>query len=294
MTIDIDAASNFVGTHARLLDRYRLSLLNGTGEAPQAQAALAAYRNPDGGYGWGLEPDLRSPESQPAGALLAFELWSEAGSDADALALCDWLGSISLPDGGLPFVLPIGDPVGTAPWWAEGDHSVSSLHITTAVAGNAHRVAARDPLVAGHPWLAAATEYCLAAIAAETGPPSAHLLNYSVRFLDSIADHDPVAGDLMAKLLGHLPSDGRLLVEGGAEGESLRPLDYAPEPGRPVRELIPSSIIDDDLDRVAALQQADGGWPVDWTVSSPAAALEWRGYVTVHALRHLKVNHRLD
>ena len=28
---------------------------------------LEGYRNDDGGYGWGLEPDLRAPESQPAG-----------------------------------------------------------------------------------------------------------------------------------------------------------------------------------------------------------------------------------
>jgi hypothetical protein len=294
MKIDVDAARDFVSTHARLLDRYRLSLLLGAGDARQAQAALAAYRNPDGGYGWGLEPDLRGTESQPAGALLAFELWSEAGSHPDAVELCDWLRSISLPDGGLPFVRPIGDPVGSAPWWVEGDHSVSSLHITTAVAGNAQRVAARDPLVAGHPWLAAATRYCLAAIAADAYPPSAHLLNYSLRFLDSIADREPAAADLMAKLLAHLPADGRLAVEGGAEGESLRPLDYAPEPGRPVRALLGSSIVDDDLDRLAGLQQPDGGWPVDWAVSSPAAALEWRGHVTVHAIRHLKLNHRLD
>ena len=40
-------------------------------------AALDGHRNPDGGYGWGLEADLRSPESQPGAALHAFEVFEE-------------------------------------------------------------------------------------------------------------------------------------------------------------------------------------------------------------------------
>ena len=65
--------------HARQLDRRRLDLLVGRGEVSEVLAALEAYRNDDGGYGWGLEPDLRSPESQPAGALHAFEVFAEVG-----------------------------------------------------------------------------------------------------------------------------------------------------------------------------------------------------------------------
>ena len=43
-------------------------------------AAVEAYRNPDGGYGWGLEPDLRSRTSQPGGALHALEAFADAGT----------------------------------------------------------------------------------------------------------------------------------------------------------------------------------------------------------------------
>jgi hypothetical protein len=53
--VDLHAASEFMATHARLLDRRRLDVLH---DAPpdRALAALSAYRHPDGGYGWGLEP----------------------------------------------------------------------------------------------------------------------------------------------------------------------------------------------------------------------------------------------
>jgi hypothetical protein len=78
--IDLPAASAFMATHARLLDRRRFELLRGDrAAAAEVLAALDGYRNADGGYGWGLEPDLRSPESQPAGALHALEVFAEVG-----------------------------------------------------------------------------------------------------------------------------------------------------------------------------------------------------------------------
>ncbi|GGA69258.1 hypothetical protein GCM10011490_19830 [Pseudoclavibacter endophyticus] len=47
-----------------------------------------------------------------------------------------------------------------------------------------------------------------------------------------------------------------------------------------------------DLNRLEDGQQADGGWHVDFTSSSPAASLEWRGYATVSALATLRANGR--
>src|ERR671939_281004 len=98
MDIDLSAARDFMATHARMLDRRRFELREGQAKPAGTIAALDAYRNADGGYGWGLEPDLRSPESQPGAALHAFEVMEEAGpgSTPQALALCDWLESVTL------------------------------------------------------------------------------------------------------------------------------------------------------------------------------------------------------
>jgi hypothetical protein len=52
------------------------------GGAEPVLAALRAYRNPDGGYGQGLEPDLRAPESQPAAAWHAFEVFADIAEPA--------------------------------------------------------------------------------------------------------------------------------------------------------------------------------------------------------------------
>jgi hypothetical protein len=82
-------------------------------------------------------------------------------------------------------------------------------------------------------------------------------------------------------------------VSGGLADEMLRPLDIAPAPNRPVRALFADATIAAELDRLAAAQQDDGGWRVDFASYSPAAALEWRGYATVRAISILRENERL-
>jgi hypothetical protein len=51
--------------------------------------------------------------------------------------------------------------------------------------------------------------------------------------------------------------------------------------------------IDAHLDRLAATQEADGGWKVTWEPPSEAARLEWRGILTVKNLRVLHEYGRL-
>ena len=72
----VAAARAFLAGNGRLLDRQRFQVITGTSDGAHAVlAALRAYRNADGGYGWGIEPDLRSPESQPLGAMHASRCW---------------------------------------------------------------------------------------------------------------------------------------------------------------------------------------------------------------------------
>ncbi len=298
MTVDLGAAGAFLAGHGRLLDRRRLDLLTGSGGADAVVAAVDGYRNDDGGYGWGLEPDLRSKSSQPGGALHALEAFADLApaTKPRAAEVCDWLASVTLPDGGLPFALPVPDPAACAPFWAHADPSTSSLQITAVVAATAHRVAAADPAVAGHPWLARATAYCLAAAGALDGSTHAMELAFAVQFLDAAGRSGAASEEartLLDRLRPFIPADGLLHVAGGAADEFMRPLDFAPFPGGPARELFASSVVDAELDRLAEGQQDDGGWTVDFDSFSPAATLEWRGHRTVGALVLLRAAGRL-
>ncbi len=296
--MDVPGAAAFLASAGRVLDRRRFELLTGGGSPDAVVAAVDAYRNDDGGYGWGLEPDLRSGTSQPGGALHALEAFADLtpATTARAAEVCDWLAAVSLPDGGLPFALPVPDPAACAPFWTQADPTRSSLQITAVVAATAHRLAEADPAVAGSPWLSRATAYCLQA-ARGLGPgTNAMELAFAVQFLDA-AGRTGAASDDAAALLDRLrplvPADGLLHVAGGAEGEFMRPLDFAPLPGGPARELFTPAVVEAELDRLAAGQQADGGWTVDFDSWSPAAALEWRGHRTVNALVLLRANGRL-
>jgi hypothetical protein len=295
VTVDLAAAAAFLAGSGRVLDRRRFGLLTGSGDPDAVVAAVDAYRNADGGYGWGLEPDLRSGTSQPGGALHALEAFADLApaTTPRVVEVCDWLVSASLADGGLPFALPVPDPAACAPFWVQADPAASSLQITAVVAATAFRVGASDPVVAAHPWLARATAYCFEAIGALDASAHAMELAFAVQFLDAAGRVHPEAARLVEALAPLIPADGLLHVAGGAEDEFMRPLDFAPFPRGPARELFAPSVVGAELDRLAAGQQDDGGWTVDFDSYSPAAALEWRGHRTVNALVLLRANGRL-
>lgn len=296
MSSYLDRARAFITSHARVLDRLRFEAVT-TDSATARQAiirGLDAYRNPDGGYGWGLEPDLRAPESQPGAALHALEALADAGpaTSPHATSLLDWLNAVTLSDGGLPFALPIRDPVACSPFWVHADPAASSLQITAAVATAAHRAARWDESVRDHPWLTKATQYCFDAIRQINEAPFAYVLCFALQFLDIVSDKHPEALKLLERLREFVPRDGALAVVGGAEGETLHLLNYAPEPGRPIRDLLDPRAVVKDLDRLEQGQLEDGGWAVDFTSYSSAASLEWRGYATVGAVAVLSKNGR--
>jgi hypothetical protein len=143
--------------------------------------------------------------------------------------------------------------------------------------------------VAAHPWLRAATAFCLER-AADVGPEShALVLRYVLLLLDALHDVEPRAASELDRIAALLPADATVPVAGGQEDEAMRPLDFAPLPGTPLRDRIDPAVIAADLDRLASMQADDGGWHVDFRAWSPAAALEWRGHATVTTVTALRL-----
>ena len=140
------------------------------------------------------------------------------------------------------------------------------------------------------PGWSARRDYSLTAIDAIHEAPFAYVLAFSLRFLDAVYEHRPEATDLLRRLGAYIPANGLIPVTGGTENETLRPLDIAPYPGRPVRDLFAEGVISADLERLAGEQGEDGGWTVDFLKISPAGSLDWRGYVTAQAVDILRRN----
>jgi hypothetical protein len=291
MPIDRPAAENFIWSTARLVDRHRYALLFGDGPAEQVVEALRGYRNPDGGFGHALEPDLRCPSSQPAPTLYALEVLNEAGACNHELVrgARSWIASIAEPDGGIRSVLPGYESYPHAPWWTDADESTQTSDpgsfLTMALAAVLH-----DAGVRHDDWLARATTWSWRSIET-TEAPGGYWLKYALAFLDAVPDEK--RAQKMVRSLASSVNASRIAPVGDVEGEALRPLDFSPRPGSRSRELVEQAQIDAHLDIVESEQQEDGGWMFDWLAWSPAQTTDWRGNVTIRALRWLHDNGRL-
>ena len=288
MTADLDAATRFVHTNARVLERHRLALLKGEADGEPTVQALLAYRNDDGGFGHGLEPDLRAPQSQPAGVQTAMELLHEAGRTGDdrlVAPAAGFLASVTRDDGGVPFVLENAMPHPRGPWWQAAD--ASSLTQTAANAAALHALGAR------HPWLEGADAFLWERIdaldlgSAEPTPGLAYDVRFSIAYLDAVPDEARATVALDALGRGMRASG---LVAAERRGDVQAPLDLSPWPGARSRRLFTAGEVSTDLAALAGSQDADGGWRFPWPAWSDGATQEWRGVVTLHALRVLRGN----
>lgn len=291
MPIDRLAAENFIWSTARLLDRHRYALLFADGLPELVVEGLRGYQNPDGGFGHALEPDLRCPASQPAPTLYALEILNEAGAADQDLArdARSWIASVAEPDGGIRFVLPGFEGYPHAPWWSDAGESAATSEpgsfLTFGLAAVFHEAGITDD-----DWLDRATEWSWSSIES-TDEPGGYWLKYALAFLDAVPD-DGRAQEMISSLVKRV--DPSVIAPiGGVEGEALRPLDLSPRPGSRSRALVGQAQLDAHLDTVESGQQDDGGWMFDWLAWSPAQTNDWRGNVTIRALRWLRDNGRL-
>jgi hypothetical protein len=285
-TPDFDAAAAFTAGNARVLDRRRFQRLFSGGTAGPVRDAVAAYRNDDRGFGHGLEPDCRGPGSQPAAAEMALRVLHEADAWDDTLVLgaCDWLASVAPAEGGAAFVEPTLAGWPHAPWWVPEEDHPASLIATGMIAGTLH---ARG---VSHSWLDRATEVMWTRIGRLTEPGGYEMLGV-LRFLQHVPDRDRAL--TVFGQVGPLIVDQKLAaIDPEAAGETHGVLDFAPEPDSLARSLFDDATIEAHLDHLAQAQLDDGGWTFNWPAWSLAAERDWRGFLTVDALRVLRVNGR--
>lgn len=283
---DFDAAATFIAANARVVDRRRFQRMLGDGAAQPVRDAVTAYRNEDGGFGHALEPDCRAPGSQPLAVDLALRILDEADAWDEGLVLraCDWLAAVAPDEGGAAFVEPTISGWPHAPWWVPEEGHPASLIATGLITGT---LQARGT---SHPWLDRATEVMWARIGSLTEPSGYDMFGV-LRFLQHVPDRDR-ARQVFGRV-GPLIIDRKLVsLDPETPGEVHFPLDFAPEPDSLARGLFDDATIKAHLDHLAQAQRDDGGWTFNWLAWSPAAEREWRGFLTVDALRVLRANGR--
>ncbi|NUT36326.1 MAG: hypothetical protein HOV79_24995 [Hamadaea sp.] len=298
-TSQIQRAADFVWLTGRALDQRRMEYFTGAADARGVLLALDGYSTGDGGYAYGLEPDIKGPLAHPLTVMTALRLLDEVDMlDAGrAEPLTRWLGRHVAPDGGIPALLETIRDHPRPPWIAPPDRPVGGLLPTARIVG----LLLKHGITA--PWLEAAIAFCWNALDTmhATHPYEVHS---SVVYLDHAPDrHRAVKaaahlGELVREqelFLAdpHHPERGRV-APGYAASEFHYAHDFATTPDSLAARWFTEAELTAGLDHLAAAQQADGGWQINWRRWAPTTESEARPGVTIEKLRILRAWNRLS
>ena len=283
------AGRAFIEREGRLLERRLAEVLFDGADPTGAVAAVLAYRNADGGFGHGLEPDKICPDSLPLDVERALDVFIATDNRSHVVAdtvldACEWLASVAEPEAAVPLAFPVLELHPHADHWSAWAY-VPSLNPTAGLAGRLHRLGITDP------WLTGATDWTWARL--ESGfDEDAHALWEVLAFLEHVPDRP--RAEAVARQVGDWLADLKWFRADPDDPEyGVTPLHYAPTPDSPWRPLFDDNTIDGHLDRMLRDQEADGGWGITWEPPGLAPTLAWRGIETLRALRTLTAYGRI-
>jgi hypothetical protein len=280
-THDHDAGRLFILREGRVLEQRQAAAIFDDGPVSGVIDALRGYRNPDGGFGHGLEPDKRCPASLAIDVEMALSAMIAVGAVDDEMGrrACDFLASIATPEGAVALSSPVVEDYPRAVHWSEWTY-VPGLNPTAGLVGHLHQLGVE------HPWVTQATEWCWSAVEDEALPDDAHAVREVLVFLEDVPDR-PRADGLAPQVVEHLATARHFRSDPLDPEYGVTPLHIVPSPASRWRHLFADDLIAGHLDRLARDQQPDGGWAITWEPPSTAATLEYRGIMTLWALRVL-------
>lgn len=289
-----EKARRFVYQNARPLDlaRWQFHFENGSREA--VLTALAAYQNPDGGFGCALEPDNWNPDSNPIATWTATRLLRE----------------IKFTDGAHPIM------VGILKYLASGKDFLDGKWCNTVPGSNAHPHAI---------WWA-----CDSAEGLPCDNPSASLFGFALRFGERESSLYEAACRYAENLIRNFPEDAEMhtlnnYIDFLAYCEETALFDLSdfrrrlydliraqvcPEPekwyteyvSKPsfffdrtprLFEIIPGELCRQDARLIKQHQNPDGSWPITWKWWTDYPEFEvsanwWRSAMIITNLLYLK------
>ncbi len=278
---------DFLRRAGRLLERRLFATCFEGASGTGVLDALRGYRNDDGGFGHGLEPDKRCPASLPIDVECALQAMATAHTVDPPLvhAACDYLATVS-SGGAVPLAFPVIEEYPRAAHWTDWTYE-PGLNPTAGIVGLLHR------LGVAHSWMPAAAAYVWKQLDTVDLPTDAHALSEVLVFLEHAPERDRATA-AAHQVREALAEASWFRLDPDDKTYGLSPLSVAPSADSPWRRLFGEDVIQAHLDRLKRDQQDDGGWPVTWEPPGQAALGEWRGIVTLSSLRTLVSYGRLN
>jgi hypothetical protein len=232
--------------------------------------ALSAYQNDDGGFGKGLEVDIKSPVSNPFAARLAMQalrLVDPQASAATRARLTTWLSGNQHEDGDWHFAPDVYESE-LAPWFAGWEFP--SLNPACCVVGNALQLDIATPTM---------RERVLRLFAEKASHEEAR----SGDFYAMLPYAEYVAIEDVPEQEGWLASLAEGIVRAGDAGtyaDAQHFFDHTLAAGPGLVRRLPRRLLARQVDRLLVEPQADGGWPTPY---DPA----WRPWFTTTGMMTL-------
>ncbi|MDA1299804.1 MAG: hypothetical protein O2868_06980 [Proteobacteria bacterium] len=257
-----ERAVEFILVNGTNLHRHRLDFHFGSGHLCGVTEALLACQNADGGFGHGIEPDLRTTNSSVVSTTVALRIALEIGLPGRHPAIVSAMDYLlaQYRHENWPLINADTNDAPHAPWWAYDPKWKCRSHGFLANPGaeitgylmtfpNTSTAAQRGLLV----------KRALAHI--ETGRVDMHELLCYLRLYDHLEPQH------QADLLPHLLTaafDIVKVTERDWEEYCLTPSDVVQYPESPLAMFFEDSLDADFAYRIAQ-QRADGGWAPTWS-----------------------------
>lgn len=289
-----EKAAEFISANARPLERAQFEFHFGSGSIPDVLVELAKFQNDDGGFGHGVEPDVRMPFSSPFISSVAFQVLREFEVPGDHQMVRDGVAyfekSFDRSIGGWEPIGSRGDEYAHAPWWnyKPVDGQLDSLvrsNPGAEITGYLHLYAEQ----ASTGFVEEVTAGILNTFDELPDDMEVHVMMCFVRLAEMASGH--VAERLLSKLRrGVHMVIGKNPEEWAAYGG--RPSWFAGTPD----SLLAGDLADGiqrELDFVIDSQSDDGNWRPNWAWGQyedawEVAKVEWSGFLTLRNLLALK------
>jgi hypothetical protein len=293
-------ARSYLLEQARPLERELFRVQFEAASPGAALKALETYRNDDGGFGGGLEPDYRAMGSSVLATCVALGRLEEleiSGNHPFVRGALDYLlKAYDAPAKRWPIVPATGEAEPHAPWWniADLEETFAGFRINpmAEVLACLWRFGRADERRLSRSLSPVLLEHMKTA--SKLGPSEFECL---LRLWRSPMDDAGMRAFLNAFLRERIPG----AVERDPEkwtSYGLKPLWAVPDPQSPGNSEL-KALLDRALDFEISNQASNGAWEPFWDWEGafpgywPAAREEWRGWLTLRNLKTFQAFYRL-
>ena len=277
MSVQLSKAKDFIyGVgNAVLWERALFAYLFEEGSLDAIYRALFAYKNPDNGFGHGLEHDIRTPESHPLALEFLLSMLRLTGLPVGNLldGTPQWLESQQNEDGSLKNLASV-LTYPHAPWWSEGGQNEPD-----SIVGNLF------VLNLATPKLITTTRRWMENKHTPQSIRENEWLFMAYRAYDYfMADDDfPNVEAYREAVIDNIVS----LAQSVPENQYYSVFFFAKSPDLRVSQAMPDGLLNQMLDYLESAQDEDGGWYDQHDLP------QWRAYSTIHVLLTMRRYGRL-